>query len=36
LLALGAELSLDEEDRLAPALRDRALDTINEDGHGIV
>lgn len=36
LLAVGAELSLDEEDRLARALRDGALDTINEAGQRIV
>ncbi|MEC3862068.1 TrbI/VirB10 family protein, partial [Mesobacterium sp. TK19101] len=36
LLAVGAELSLDEEDRLARALRDGALDTINESGQRIV
>jgi len=36
LLAVGAELSLDEEDRLARALRDGALDTINEAGKRIV
>lgn len=36
LLAGGAELSLDEEDRLARALRDGALDTINEAGQRIV
>ncbi|MEM7711073.1 MAG: TrbI/VirB10 family protein [Pseudomonadota bacterium] len=36
LLALGAELSLDEEDRLARALRDGALDTINAAGQRIV
>ncbi|KEO55020.1 TrbI/VirB10 family protein [Thioclava pacifica] len=36
LLAVGAELSLDEDDRLARALRDGALDTINEAGQRIV
>ncbi|MFP7571370.1 TrbI/VirB10 family protein [Marivita sp. S2033] len=36
LLAIGAELSLNEEDRLARALRDGALDTINEAGQSIV
>jgi type IV secretion system protein VirB10 len=36
LLAVGAELSLDEEDRLARALRDSALDTVNEVGQRIV
>ena len=36
LLAVGAEISLDEEDRLARALRDGALDTINEAGQRIV
>lgn len=36
LLAVGAELSLNEEDRLARALRDGALDTINEAGQRIV
>ncbi len=36
LLAVGAELSLDEEDRLARALREGALDTINEAGQRIV
>lgn len=36
LLAVGAELSLDDEDRLARALRDGALDTINEAGQRIV
>lgn len=36
LLAVGAGLSLDEEDRLARALRDGALDTINEAGQRIV
>ena len=36
LLAVGAELSLDEEDRLARALRDGALDTVNEAGQRIV
>lgn len=36
LLAVGADLSLDEEDRLARALRDGALDTINEAGQRIV
>ncbi|TCM78379.1 conjugative transfer protein TrbI [Rhodovulum steppense] len=36
LLAVGAELSLDEKDRLATALRDGALDTINEAGQRIV
>ncbi len=36
LLAVGSELSLDEEDRLARALRDGALDTINEAGQRIV
>jgi type IV secretion system protein VirB10 len=36
LLAVDAELSLDEEDRLARALRDGALDTINEAGQRIV
>ncbi|SHM38531.1 type IV secretion system protein VirB10 [Roseovarius litoreus] len=36
LLAVGAETSLDEEDRLARALRDGALDTINEAGQRIV
>jgi len=36
LLAVGAELSLDEEDRLARTLRDGALDTINEAGQRIV
>lgn len=35
-LAIGAELSLDEEDRLARALRDGALNTINEAGQRIV
>jgi type IV secretion system protein VirB10 len=36
LLAVGAELATDEEDRLARALRDGALDTINEAGQRIV
>lgn len=36
LLAVGAELAVDEEDRLARALRDGALDTINEAGQRIV
>jgi len=36
LLAVGAELAIDEEDRLARALRDGALDTINEAGQRIV
>ena len=36
LLAVGAELSLDEEERLARALRDGPLDTINEAGQRIV
>jgi type IV secretion system protein VirB10 len=36
LLAVGAELSFDEEDRLARALRDGAIDTINEAGQRIV
>ncbi|WP_299614108.1 TrbI/VirB10 family protein [uncultured Tateyamaria sp.] len=36
LLAVDAELSLDEEDRLARALRDGALDTVNEAGQRIV
>lgn len=36
LLAVGAEMSLDEADRLARALRDGALDTINEAGQRIV
>jgi type IV secretion system protein VirB10 len=36
LLAVGAELSFDEEDRLARAFRDGALDTINEAGQRIV
>ncbi len=36
LLAVGAELFLDEEDRLARALREGALDTINEAGQRIV
>lgn len=36
LLAVGAELSIDEGDRLARALRDGALDTINEAGQRIV
>ena len=36
LLAVGAELAVDEEDRLASALRDGALDTINEAGQRIV
>ena len=36
LLAIGAELATDEEDRLARALRDGALDTVNEAGQRIV
>ena len=36
LLAVGAELAVDEEDRLARAIRDGALDTINEAGQRIV
>ncbi|MGM0741290.1 MAG: TrbI/VirB10 family protein [Pseudomonadota bacterium] len=36
LLAVGAELATDEEDRLARALRDGALDTVNEAGQRIV
>lgn len=36
LLAVGAELAIDDEDRLARAIRDGALDTINEAGQRIV
>lgn len=36
LLAVGAELAVDEEDRLARALRNGALDTISEAGQRIV
>ncbi|MGB3313335.1 MAG: TrbI/VirB10 family protein [Albidovulum sp.] len=36
LLAVGAELAVNEEDRLARSLRDGALDTINEVGQRIV
>jgi type IV secretion system protein VirB10 len=36
LLAVGAELATNEEDRLAQAIRDGALDTINEAGQRIV
>lgn len=36
LLAVGAELAIDDEDRLARALRDGALDTIDEAGQRIV
>lgn len=36
LLAAGAELAIDDEDRLARALRDGTLDTINEAGQRIV
>lgn len=36
LLAVGAELATNDEDRLARALRDGALDTINEAGQRIV
>ncbi|MDW3224202.1 MAG: TrbI/VirB10 family protein [Paracoccaceae bacterium] len=36
LLAIGAELATDEDDRLARALRDGALNTINEVGQRII
>lgn len=36
LLAVGAELAADEEDRLIQALRDGAQDTINQAGQAIV
>ncbi len=36
LLAVGAELATNEEDRLARAIRNGALDTINEAGQRIV
>lgn len=36
LLAVGAELATDEEDRLIRALRDGAQDTINQAGQAIV
>jgi type IV secretion system protein VirB10 len=36
LLAVGAELAADEEDRLIRALRDGAQDTINQAGQAIV
>jgi len=36
LLAVGAELATDEEDRLIQALRDGAQDTINQAGQAIV
>jgi type IV secretion system protein VirB10 len=36
LLAVGAELAADEEDRLVRALRDGAQDTINQAGQAIV
>ncbi|GAA6176432.1 TrbI/VirB10 family protein [Sulfitobacter pacificus] len=36
LLAIGAEFAFDKEDRLARAIRDGALDTINEAGQRIV
>ena len=36
LLAVGAEFAIDDEDRLTRALRDGALDTINEAGQRIV
>jgi len=36
LLAVGAEIATNEEDQLAQAIRDGALDTINEAGQRIV
>ena len=36
LLAIGAELAMNEEDRLARAIRDGAVGTINEAGQRIV
>jgi type IV secretion system protein VirB10 len=36
LLAVGAELATDEEDRLIRALRDGAQDTINQTGQAII
>jgi type IV secretion system protein VirB10 len=36
LLAIGAELAVDEEDRLARAIRDGAVGTITEAGQRIV
>lgn len=36
LLAVGAELATDDEDRLVQAIRDGAVDTINDAGQQIV
>ena len=36
LLAVGVELATDDEDRLVQAIRDGAVDTINQAGRQIV